>query len=460
MDLHLPPCGLHTAPAPVHVVAAVADLPLVAALLARAPLAVALDVEWGCVDERGRGAAPAATAQLAFRFSADDGAVVAAVLDLVTLPVDLAAAALVPVLRGRPPECPLLVFGVSGDLSALAAFHPSLATATHAVDVRRLTPHLPSTAGAARSLSAALAAAAGSTLDKREQTSPWARRPLSPSQLLYGPRDATALLELVEAVSGEVVAASSSGGGGGAPSPAALYRALASHWGHHATSSGDGRRRRGGRRGGGAGPRPSLPPPPPPRPWGDAADAARFIVDESLAGLARQLRLAGVRASGPPARAPRGKGTDAAAARAAVLAAIAAEAQACPEAVVLTTGSAGGAWWLPEGRAYAVKASGRAAQLAEVVAAFGLKPSPSSFLTLCAACGSGLRPRAYTRADLAAAVPADRLPPPGVAAGAGGAAAFWVCAGDACAKVYWEGGQYRRAMAGLVERFGAAAAAG
>lgn len=110
-------------------------------------------------------------------------------LDLIALPRKTAAAALADVLR-----CPTLLkvgFQVQHDLSALGArLGPSC---------RRAQPLVDLCCGTFLSLAAHVSATLGSTLDKSQQRSDWAARPLTDEQRTYAALDAYCLLALYRA---------------------------------------------------------------------------------------------------------------------------------------------------------------------------------------------------------------------------------------------------------------------
>lgn len=88
-------------------------------------------------------------------------------------------------------------------------------------------------------------------------------------------------------------------------------------------------------------------------------------------------------------------------------------------------------------QAYLVTADTKRRQLEQVLGAFGLTPQREELLTRCARCNGEF---------LAEPLPAALLPeghgvPPGIQEQE---REFWVCA--RCSGVYWQGGQYARAM--------------
>ena len=120
------------------------------------------------------------------------------------------------------------------------------------------------------------------------------------------------------------------------------------------------------------------------------------------------------------------------------------------DAVVAVTTDAAAAALLPAGRALRLRPTrGAVDQAAAVLAAFSLRPDPACFLTRCVDCGAALRGEPLTRADVdALKLPPGRdRPPPGVDA------AFWVCGDAACLKIFWQGGQHRRALDTLRKRW-------
>lgn len=86
---------------------------------------------------------------------------------------------------------------------------------------------------------------------------------------------------------------------------------------------------------------------------------------------------------------------------------------------------------------YFVTAQTKQAQVAEVVAAFGLTLVPADLLSRCAACNGELLPRPLSAAEL----PAGH----GLEAGVlESQREFWCC--GRCRKVYWQGCMYSNAM--------------
>ena len=421
--------------------------------------AVALDVEWGA-PPTGGGVAPAALTQLAVAHA--DGSRAVYVVDWVELEtnhgsdaVDSVAAAVGGCLRAK--RVPCLGFGFPADLAALSARRTVLGSATHAVDVRRILPlAAPELAGA--SLARVAAALVGVSLDKSLQRSDWGgARPLTAAQVQYAAMDAAVLLDVAAALARRAPPARwplsaakpkkhSDNDSDAAPtddSTTTLYASIGRWWGMHAQAGLASPRRR--RRGRGAALRQrAATPSPPPRPaeWGEDGTAASFVCDEACEGLARQLRLLGVSATSAARRASPGG-------RPAVVAAMHAAIVGSDTTIAVTTDAAAAAL-LPRGRALRLQPAGGAVdQAAAVLAAFSLRPDPACFLTRCVDCGAALRDEPLTRADVDALTlpPGRDRPPPGVDA------AFWVCGNAACSKIFWQGGQHRRALDTLRKRW-------
>jgi uncharacterized protein with PIN domain len=456
--------------------------------LLAAAAAVGVDAEW-CSD-----AAPAAALLQLALWSPSEGLVVL-LLDLLALPPAPAAAAVRALFRR--PSALKVGFNLAADLRALAARLGAGAAAVMEplVDAGRLAARLArcgALAGAApppdAGLSALVAARLDAPLDKREQVSDWAARPLSPAQCSYAAADASCLLALLDDLIAEARprangAAAPAGGylselhaleawpasGVAAPfawAPAALA-AAAQAWGARGDFVGGRLLLSGGGAGAGAGGEPvggaagsrrvrakarrAASPPlralfPSRVPWlaggGAAAGAppaapARFLVDVMLHGLAHQLRLWGVDA----------EVAEVAAAGARHMTHRSLAERAAAEGRVILTRDRGFIKRNLSGQAYLVAAETKHAQVAEVAAAFDLRPAGEALLSRCAACSGEFAGTPLAGGEL----PPGAGVPEGVAARPG--EAFLVCA--RCGKGYWRGGMFARA----VERITAAVAA-
>jgi uncharacterized protein with PIN domain len=479
-------------PARVVLVNTVEALDAAAGVLATA-VAVGIDAEWSA------DAAPAAALLQLACWSSSEGLVVL-LLDLLALPAAPAAAAVRALLRR--PSALKVGFNLAADLRALAARLGAGAAAVvePLVDAGRLAARLArrgALAGAVPppdvGLSALVAARLGAPLDKGQQLSDWAARPLSPAQRAYAASDASCLLALLDNLIAEArpradagAAAPAAGGylselaaleawpdgGAAAPfawAPAALA-AAAQAWGARGDFAGGRLLLSGGGAGAGAGGEPvggaagsrrarakarraASPPPralafPSRVPWlaacaGGAAGAppaapVRFLADVMLAGLARQLRLWGVDA----------EAAEVAAAGARHVTHRALVERASAEGRVILTRDRGFITRNLSDQAYLVVAEAKHAQIAEVAAAFGLRPAGKALLSRCAACNGE-----FAGAPLAGGeLPPGTGVPAGVVAARPGEA-FFVC--ERCGKGYWRGGMFARA----VERITAAVAA-
>ena len=475
--------------------AAAAALPLL-----RAASLAALDAEWKpIIGRRGGGAPKADLVQVGLRFEStacgSPRPDMTLLLDLVALPAPTSRDLLAALLAS---EACLVGYGLAGDLAAVAWVvgreAAAAARAGSGVELRRAHAalrgggpphrhhhrhhHAPSRrasraaaadadARAGRGLAGLVTALTGATLEKGEaspQLSDWAARPLSPAQVSYAAADVGAVLSVFDALvaggraggapfsSLEDAARAAAGGLVATPPrpPPGASAAAAASWAGPLNESHHHHRHP---------PRPAaLPPLPAPRPWPPGTPPA-FACDEALGGLARQLRLAGVDAAClPPRKPPPGRArqtpaerADARAATARALVALAAAGGPARPRVLLTTDAAlaRAAEGTTGVAAFHVTTAGRHAQLEAVLAAFALGPlDRGALLSRCTACNGELDPEAFpARADLPPRC--TQLPP-------AECGPFWACGEEGCGQVYWQGGQYRRALGQLTARLEAA----
>ncbi len=316
-------------------------------------------------------------------------------------------------------------YGMYEDLGALVArMGDCCATAHPQLDIMHAMVALaPAGIIPPRSLSDACDALLGQSLDKTQQCSAWGNRPLTDAQRQYAALDAYCLLMLYDkllerAIQHDLSLPTHRLCWPEGPKPPQINKVMIS---------------------------PNITNTRFYKPWPEG-DSPRFVCDDMLEGLARQLRLCGVDAAsvygvvGAGHQLPRHQ-----------VHRVLVDLAHLEQRVVLTKDKS----FVRAGYidcAWLVQGTHRHTQLEEVLHAFDIRVGMDDVMSRCSRCNGELLEEMFTR-DTVPVQALGNVPPVGV-----GKSGIWVC--GQCYNCYWQGMQYARARLHLKERFGKKAGGG